>query len=70
MSPSFQTTAGLRAGAVAGRGGVPAHGVNPDEWVGILLDLREDFVFDDVIAGIHGEAADRAARDRLRQRRQ
>ncbi|MDI9432745.1 MAG: hypothetical protein QM570_13600 [Planctomycetota bacterium] len=50
MSPSFQTTAGLRAAAVAP---APHNGVNPDEWVGILLDLREDFGFDDVIAGIH-----------------
>lgn len=54
--PSFQVTPGLLASADAGRGGVPEHGVNPGEWVEILMNLSDGHVIEDVLAGIHSGA--------------
>ena len=63
----FYTTGGFSADSDAGRGGVAAHGVNPDETLGILFDLFAGLNWNDVIddleshdlrIGIHVQAFD------------
>ena len=52
VNPIFEVTQGFSADSDSGSPGVQANGVNPGEWLGILFNLQEDKIFNNVLADL------------------